>query len=293
LTREIEKHREITKTMEEITFLLGWMMVILLLAAPILVPFIIVKLFFGGVIAFVKGIASGQLGNIFLAVLMLAAAAGATIAYMRWNGFGTKVKAHTDISFVEGVLSPEMLVRPRAWHGRFPHGAYASDVLEHLMLPGKIDTMVGDRRYLPLQEEKQAPYPQYWDETFRLKLTNPNCLRSLIGTAAKMDECFASELLESNPNETHFGFGMATNEPASETLYYYSGSSFIQIAKCTVTVERPILPTLYQVLDVFRATEFLRTGKLRVGKMSPHDKKEFDEMRKCRVKLLRQFATMI
>ncbi len=280
--------------MELLKFILGWMLIILLMATPILVPLIVIQLFFGGIASFMKGLVSGQIWSVVLAVAMLAVAVGVGVCYMRWTGIGQEVKARSTIGFIEGAITPEMLARPRAWHGRFATGPYAAEVVEHLMLTGKIDTLVGDRRFLPLKRETPAPSPNYWDETYRLKLKNAECFRRLIGTSNAKDQCFEIERIEALPREPHFSFMAGPRaSQKSEYLVYRSGAQEVKIATCTVEVDRPLLPSPQQYLDIFRAQDAIRTGKMRVGRLSAHDKKEFEELRECRVELLRQFAAMI
>jgi hypothetical protein len=280
--------------MEVLQFFLGWTLIILAAAAPIVAPIILIMLFFGGAVALVKGVMAGKPGLIAAAFVLLAVAAVGTYYYLRWNGLQGEISSRTETHFVAGAITPEMLARPRHWHGRFPSGASARDVTEQLLLIGKIDSLVGDRRYLPLRAEKPVPNPGYWDETFRLRVKDADCLKAALESGSNMDACFEVEPLDQLPKEPHFGFGLRTRVPHyTEWIYFHSGETTVKLASCTVIIDRPKLPTIHQINQIAQATEMMRTGKLRAGSMDPFDKKEFDEMRKCRVELLRQFAARI
>lgn len=279
--------------MEVLQFLLGWSLIILAAAAPVIAPIILIMLFFGGAIALVKGVSTGQPGLIAAAFVLLAAAAVGTYYYLRWNGLEGEISSRTETHFVAGAMTPEMLARPRHWHGSFPSGASGRDVTEQLLLTGKIDSLVGDRRYLPLKAERPAPNPGYWDETFRLRVKDADCLKAALASSSSMDACFEIEPLGQLPKEPHFGSGHRTGPHSTEWIYFHSGERMVKLASCTVIIDRPKLPTIHQVNQIAQATEMLRTGKLRAGGMDPFDRKEFDEMRKCRVELLRQFAARL
>lgn len=279
--------------MELLKVIAGWALIILIGVSPVLIPVIVIHLFFGGIISFVKGIIGGQIASIVAGIAFLALGVASVLAYRNWTGANQEIRVHSKIEFANngpnGTITPAMLERPRNYHIHFASGPFATEVVEILMSQHKIDALVGDRRTLPLKREKTSPYPNYWDETFRLRLKSTECALQRIANGQSLDMCFEAEKLTKLPKEAHFGFSKRFSSKGQvQELFFWADGKATTLATCTAWADRPLLPSPANLFKRLNSP-----SEVRVGKMDPYTSKELDEMRKCQVKLLQQFAVML
>ena len=258
--------------MDFLKVIAGWTLIILALAAPFIAAIIIVAVFFAGVQRLLAGLSKGNAASIAFGLTLMSI--GLMLGYIgvRW---ATEWKVGPgQFEFVE-KMTPEMLARPRVFLAGRAIGSH--DVVNHLMLNGAIDFLVGELRNLPLViPDFPRTAPATLDRKWRLKLIDHECASANVGARHPMDACFNKT--EEPINEKIRGFSVGNSssaEPYNFKLYYRDGRQMRILATCEILVSSPI----------FRSMPFF-FGPY----SSDFDKAAAVEARRCKIELLQQLA---